>query len=228
MIRGAHYQDPSLFSSELVPSFGHSIKQGIGDFLLLFNQFLGDQWKIGNWEGMMKAAPELAMMARTTPDSTEPPQNMKEYDPEWGRVFADGSVGASCNHAQMLSQVKCPVLFTHHFRSEEPTIMHDHHFFLGAISDVQAKSVGELITAAGQQYTYKSFPEMGHIMHDQDPELFVKTIREWASTLPSEADVKKSGALTRMFFAPLRVTKNAGYAGAGIFKEFVVSAQFFS
>jgi hypothetical protein len=32
--------------------------------------------------------------------------------------------------------------------------------------------------------TYQSFPKMGHSMHGQDPELFAKTVVEWAATLP--------------------------------------------
>ena len=46
----------------------------------------------------------------------EPPQNLKEYDPEWGRAFWTGSVAASCDHERMLRSVKVPVLLTHHFR----------------------------------------------------------------------------------------------------------------
>jgi hypothetical protein len=96
----------------------------------------------------------------------------------------------------MLARVKCPVLFTHHFRSPEPTIMNDHQFYLCALSDAQAKRVGDLVTAAGQPFTYRSFPEKGHLMHDLDPELFVETIRERASTLPSEEDVRKQGVFS--------------------------------
>ena len=32
----------------------------------------------------------------------EPPQNLKEYDPEWGRAFWTGTVAASCDHERML------------------------------------------------------------------------------------------------------------------------------
>ena len=46
----------------------------------------------------------------------EPPQNLKEYDPEWARAFWTGTVAASCDHARMLASVKVPVLLTHHFR----------------------------------------------------------------------------------------------------------------
>jgi hypothetical protein len=41
-----------------------------------------------------------------------------------------------------------------------------------------------LIRSAGQEVTYKSFPQMGHSMHGQDPELFAATLVEWAKGLP--------------------------------------------
>lgn len=198
LIRGAVYEDPPLFSCELVPAFGDPIRQGIGDFLLLFNQFLGDQWKVGNWKGLLTTAPEIALAFGIDQDSVEPPQNLKEYDPEWGLAFAKGTVGASCDHAQMLAQVKCPVLFTHHFRASEPSILNGHQFNMGAISDIQAKRVGEIIKNAGQTFIYKSFPKMGHSMHDLDPELFANTIREWSTSLPSEEEVKKRGLFSEV------------------------------
>lgn len=47
----------------------------------------------------------------------------------------------------MLSAVKVPVLFTHHFRLvEEET-----GALMGAISDLQARQADKLITAAGQR-----------------------------------------------------------------------------
>ena len=192
MIRGALYEDPPLFKAELDPAFGTSIRQSIGDYLLLLNQYLGDQWKVGNWKGFIQDTSDWAKILGIE-EQAEPPQRFKEYDPEWGRAFADGSVSSSCDHLQMLSNVKCPVLLTHHFRASEPLMIRGHHLILAALSDEQAKIVGELISAAGQKFTYKSFPEMGHFMHDQDPQLFVDTVSEWATTLPSEEEEKKKG-----------------------------------
>ena len=71
-----------------------------------------------------------------------------------------------------------------------------HHFFRvvestghvqGALSDLQAKAVGELVTAAGQQFEYRRFPEMGHFMHAQDPALFARTLIDWTSSLGGSA-----------------------------------------
>src|SRR5215475_14192225 len=115
----AHYEDPPLFVSEVRPATGQGIRQGIGAVFHLWSTYLGDQWSIGDWEGAIAAAPDMLptwMHALFSPGETEPPQNMKEYDPEWGRAFWTGTVGASCDHEQMLRSVKVPVLFTHHQR----------------------------------------------------------------------------------------------------------------
>src|SRR4030095_6114452 len=103
-VRAAHYEDPPLFSSEVSPSCGPAIRQHIvGRMFGLFSKHLGDQWSVGDWDGLRAAGgmfPE------------EPPQNLKEYDPEWARAFTTGTVGANCDHARMLAGVKVPVLFT--------------------------------------------------------------------------------------------------------------------
>jgi pimeloyl-ACP methyl ester carboxylesterase len=184
VIRGAHYEDPPVFLSELDTTCGQSVRQGIGPMLGLWSKYLGDQWSIGDWEGMVAAAAgELpawlaglfALMA-----SDEPNQNMKEYDPEWARAFATGTVGAGCDHGRMLAQVKVPVLFTHHFRAVDEAS----GSLMGASSDLQAGRARELIEGAGQRCDYRSFPAMGHSMHGQDPALFTATLAEWADALP--------------------------------------------
>src|SRR3546814_19106308 len=90
----------------------------------LFSKYLGDQWSIGDWKGMQAAGPkELpAWLAAFQTPSDGPPQNLKEYDPEWGRAFWTGTVAASCDHARMLSSVKVPVLLTHHFRMVDEAV----------------------------------------------------------------------------------------------------------
>jgi pimeloyl-ACP methyl ester carboxylesterase len=192
-VRGAVYEDPPLFASELVPACGPSIRQAIGPVFALRSKWLGDQWTIGDWAGMQAAAPaELpapiaaavqGMAGRggggAAAGQGQPPQNLREYDPEWGRAFYYGTVGASCDHARMLAGVRVPVLFTHHFRAidaETGTLM-------GASSDLQASRVRELVTAAGQPVKYLSFPKMPHSMHGADPALFASTVTEWAATL---------------------------------------------
>lgn len=183
-VRGAHYEDPPLFASEVSPAVGQSIKQGIGHRFALMSKYLGDQWSVGDFAAMQAAAPQelpphLAALGRQAPGS-EPPQNLKEYDPGWATAFWTGTVGVNCDHARMLSAVKAPVLFTHHFR-----VVNDEGWLIGASSDVQAQRAVALIQAAGQEVTYKSFPQMGHSMHGQDPELFANTLTEWAKGLSS-------------------------------------------
>jgi pimeloyl-ACP methyl ester carboxylesterase len=183
LVQGAHYEDPPLFSSELNTSCGPSIKQGIGPIFAAFAKYLGDQWDVGDWQGLRaNAKNEIhAWMAAMAPSADAPPQNLKEYDPEWGRAFWTGTVAAACDHARMLRAVKVPVLFTHHFRHVDETS----GLLMGAISDVQARRVRELVEAAGQPFDYRSFPQMGHSMHGQDPPLFAKTLSDWALALPA-------------------------------------------
>jgi pimeloyl-ACP methyl ester carboxylesterase len=207
MLRGALYEDPPLFTSEVAPDRGPGIRQGIvGPMLALQNKYLGDQWTVGDEEGCAKAVEEA--MRATPPqivkaigkflpsfgeDLAARRQMMREYDPEWARAFMTGTVGASCDHARMLGAVKCPVLFTHHFRWIDGKTGR----LVGAISDLQVARVRELVTGAGQRFDYKSFPETGHMMHAHDPALFARTLTDWAATLPSESEVRNRGV-----FAP--------------------------
>ena len=185
-VRGALYEDPPLFSSEVNTSTGGSIRQGLGPLFALFNKYLGDQWSVNNWTGMRAAAatelpPWIAFLVESGPfgGTGGPPQSLKEYDPEWGRAFWTGTVAASCDHERMLASVKVPVLLTHHFRmNDEQT-----GGVRGAMSDEQAQRVRDLVTAAGQQVDYISLPTMGHMLHQQDPNLFVKVLTEWAVKL---------------------------------------------
>jgi len=192
-VRGAVYEDPPLFASETNPACGPSIRQGMGPVFAVWSKWLGDQWSVGDWAGSLRAIPRevppvllggLAAMAdaQSPPPGAEPPQNLREYDPEWARAFVTGTVGAGCDHAAMLASVRVPVLFTHHFRRVDPATGH----LLGAIADQQADRVRQLVEAAGQPFTYRSFPEMPHSMHGSDPELYARTVTDWASALPEQ------------------------------------------
>ena len=186
-VRAALWEDPPLFTSELHTTCGPSIQQAIGPIFALWSKYLGDQWSVGDWDGFVAAAPRelpprLAMLARAfgdTSSASEPPQNLKEYDPEWARAFATGTVAASCSHERMLASVKVPVLLTHHFRMLDEST----GGILGALADVQAARARELVAAAGQRIEYRSFPTMGHSMHGQDPKLFRDMLVEWVGTL---------------------------------------------
>ena len=79
----------------------------------------------------------------------------------------------------MLSAVKVPVLFTHHFWT---------------IDEATGSLVRRTLRRAGGSgpradrggraaVELPVVPAMGHSMHGQDPELFATTLGEWASTL---------------------------------------------
>jgi pimeloyl-ACP methyl ester carboxylesterase len=190
-VRAALWEDPPLFACEVTPAIGPGIGQAIGPMFATWHKWLGDQWSIGDWDGALRAMPtELptallrglaAMMPRDDAGAppTGPPQNLREYDPEWARAFVSGAATASCDHASMLARVRVPVLHTHHFRAVD----HDSGRLLGASSDDQARRAREIVTAAGGRIEYRSFPDMPHSMHEHDPKLFVETLTGWVSTL---------------------------------------------
>jgi len=193
-VRGTVLEDAPVFASEVTPSCGQSIRQGLGPMFALWSKWLGDQWTIGDWKGMQAALPKetppwmmtalIAMSIKTPgaapPSFDEPPQNMREYDPEWGRAFYAGTATVNCDHAHMLASARAPVLFTHHYRATDPgtgTVM-------GAVSDQQVGRARELVTHAGQPFEIMSFPGMAHSMHGQDPQLFTSTLTSWSQTIP--------------------------------------------
>jgi pimeloyl-ACP methyl ester carboxylesterase len=189
-IRAAVYEDPPLFASQTNPAVGQSIRQGIGPVFQLWHKWLGPQWSIGDYAGMRAAmSRELpvqmyAMLRGPAPAQSgeqvpAPPQNLREYDPEWGDAFVSGRVALTCDHEAMLAQVKVPVLFTHHFRAVDPATGN----LIGAISDVQAQYVGRLVEGTGNSFTYRSFPEMPHSMHGHDPALYADTVNDWLTGL---------------------------------------------
>lgn len=181
-LRGAVYEDPPLWGSTPNPLYGHSVRQSIGPLFRLQSIHLGDQWRLGNWEGLRKAlADDSSPIMRMINFPGEPPQNLKEYDPEWGRSFWEGTVAASCPHETMLSQVKVPVLLTHHARH----ILPDTGYVLGALSDLQAAKACELVTASGAAIEYVSMSDAAHALHFTDPKRFAKVVTDWAKKLPS-------------------------------------------
>ncbi len=181
----ACWEDPPFFSSETAPVVGPSIKDSIGPLFGMWAHYLGDQWSVGDWDGFVAAVPDeladwqahVALVVGTA----EPSQNLREYDPEWGKSFITGAFAASCPHHVMLSHVKVPVLFTHHFRMIDEAS----GGLIGACSDIQAGRVTQLVKGGGQSLTYKSFPMMGHSMHGQDPALFCETLIAWLSRFRS-------------------------------------------
>lgn len=172
MIRAAALEDAPLFAAEADPPFG--------PLWMLLHKHLGGQWSIGDWAGLYEAArhelpPGLSGILGTDPAT--PPRRLAEWDPEWGLAFTTRTAGASCDHARMLSAVRVPVLFMHNFRQVDEST----GALRGAISDAQARRAGDLVSAAGQRFDYRSFPDAAHRMHEADPARFVATLREWAA-----------------------------------------------
>ena len=180
-VLAALYEDPPLFASEVRPAVGPGIRQCIGPMFDLWSTFLGDQWSIGAWDAMREgSAARLPEHMRFIPVPDEPPQNLKEYDPEWGRSFWTGTVGAACDHERMLRSVKVPsVLLTHHMRITDDAS----GFLFGAMSDQQAQRVQDLLTGAGVDVQYRSFPDVGHSMHGDKPDLYVETLLDWVTSI---------------------------------------------
>ncbi|MFC5677929.1 alpha/beta fold hydrolase [Aeromicrobium endophyticum] len=182
-IRAALCEDTPFFASELVPAHGHSVRQAAGPAFELYRNFLGDQWSVADWDGFAaaaKASPSKIMSL--FPSSDEPPQNLKEYDPEWARAFFEGTVALHCPHDLMLSQVKTPILITHHARAVDP---HSGDL-LGALSDFQAERAQAIIESAGVPVEYASFPDALHMMHQFEPERFAEVLTSWVARLPAD------------------------------------------
>ncbi len=58
LVRAVYLEDAPIFSSELTPACGNGLHQSaVSNLFWLFSTYLGDQWSIGDWEGMLAAAP---------------------------------------------------------------------------------------------------------------------------------------------------------------------------
>ena len=71
------------------------------------------------------------------------------------------------------------MLLTHHMRIIDDAT----GFLFGAMSDQQAQRVQDLLTGAGVDVEYRSFPDVGHSMHGDKPELYVETLLDWVASL---------------------------------------------
>lgn len=170
-------EDPPFFAAEVRPAIGPGIRQAVGPVFHLWSTFLGDQWQVGAWDAMREAAPSfLPPHLAALPIAPEPPQHLKEYDPEWGRAFWEGSVSASCDHARMLAACRVErVLLTHHRRFWNS----DAGFLLGAMTDEQAKKARELLAGAGATVDYRSIPDVGHTLHAEQPRRYAQMLAAW-------------------------------------------------
>ena len=179
-VRGVHCEDAPFFASEVNPAYGHSIRQAAGPLFALMSRHLGDQWSIGDTEGLKAArAKDPYPLNQLLSHAPGTPQNIKEYDPEWSRAFVSGTVAVNCPHERMLASARTPMLYTHHMRSIDPAS----GALLGAASDFQVAKARELVTGAGQPFELVDAPDAGHSMHASEPERFAKILTDWAGRL---------------------------------------------
>ncbi|GAB16523.1 hypothetical protein GOEFS_004_00380 [Gordonia effusa NBRC 100432] len=190
-VRAVMLEDPPLFASEIRPPYGPGIWQGLGPMFAAWAKWLGPQWSIGDWDGMVKALPDELpedllpgigfMLGDGESDGAAPtpPQHLKEYDPEWGASWASGFANTGCEHEAVISQVRVPVLLTHHFRQINEETGH----LMGALSDLQAAQVRHIIEeVAGQEVTYVSL-DAPHTMHEPQPERYTDVLLDWVKKL---------------------------------------------
>lgn len=174
LIRATMLEDPALSGAPLEQFL-------VARMFSAFSEYLGDQWSIGDWPGFVKAVKTTMppMLAARPYDETSPPQMLKEYDPEWARAAIEGAKYDNFDRVRMLRAIKTPVLMTHHARGIEPQT----GLSIGAMTDEDANQVRECITSTGNRFDYHSFPEMGHFMHVQDPDLYARIVTDWVATL---------------------------------------------
>ena len=165
------------------PAIGPGIRQCIGPMFDLWSTYLGDQWSIGAWDAMRAAAPDAAArawMRRDRRSRDEPPQNLKEYDPEWGRAFWTGTVAAvvrpRADAAQRQGR-RCCSPTTSASSTTRPACCS------GRCPTSRPQRVQELLTEAGVARRVPLVPDVGHSMHGTGPELYVDTLLDWTATL---------------------------------------------
>jgi pimeloyl-ACP methyl ester carboxylesterase len=100
---------------------------------------------------------------------------------EFEKAIALLSKDFQVHAVDLRGQAKVPVLFTHHGPAIDPVTGQ----LAGAISDLQATKVREIVTAAGQAIEYVSLPDAAHAMHDADPARFGQVLTTWAKNLPA-------------------------------------------
>ena len=54
------------------------------------------------------------------------------------------------------------------------------------MTDEQAQRVQEILIGAGIKVTYRSFPDVGHAMHSEKPELYVETCSTGSRASPCD------------------------------------------
>ena len=177
----ALYEDPPLFASEVRPAIAPGIPQSIGPIFHLWSTYLGDQWSIGAWDAMGEAAstflPEhlqgvpFGRGAAAEPEGIRPRVGSGVLDRHGRRVVRSRTHAAQRQGRRRAADPP-------HAGGDEDT-----GFLFGAMSDQQADRVQALLRAPASTSTYRSFPDVGHSMHGERPELYVETLLDWVKSL---------------------------------------------
>jgi pimeloyl-ACP methyl ester carboxylesterase len=178
LVRAIQLENSPFFTSELAPNCGPGFRQMAASYgFELFATHLGDQWAVGDWKGLLSKVPAMAPEGA----GEEPPQNLKEFDPESARAFLSGAATSGCNQQQILQSVKTPVQFIHLHRATDP----ETGIVQGAITDFQVNYARSLVEKAGQRFDYRSLPDKGHTqgLHQEDAPLYASILKEWALAL---------------------------------------------
>lgn len=190
-IRAAMLEDPPLFASEATPPYGPGMRQTLGPLFQAWAKWLGDQWVIGDWDGLLRALPHelpaplqpaIGFMhgdGTTEGPSPMPLQRFREYDPEWARAWATDVANAGVDHREMLTCVSVPVLLTHHFHMVDPATGH----LIGAMTDLQARQAREHLESTGHPIEFVSL-DAPHTMHDPEAPRYVDLLTDWIQRLP--------------------------------------------
>ena len=100
-------------------------------------------------------------------------KGFSEWDIEFTRAFLDGSAVEGFDHAEMLKQVRCPMLLLHAnwFRTEDFGLV-------GAMDDEDVKRIRALV----RDFRYERI-DAGHLIHIDKPKLFIRQIVGFAQEL---------------------------------------------
>ena len=147
--------------------YGPGIRQCIGPMFDLWSTYLGDQWshrRLGR-DACRRTRRGCRSGMRCVPDAAdEPPQNLKEYDPEWGRAFWTGTVGAVLRPRADAAQRQGRRRAAH---PPLPPGRRDDGVPPGRDVRPAGPRVLDLLTGAGVAVDYRSFPDVGHSMHGE-------------------------------------------------------------
>ncbi|MFX1417188.1 MAG: alpha/beta fold hydrolase, partial [Promethearchaeota archaeon] len=95
------------------------------------------------------------------------------FDTDFSQAFLDGRVYDGLNHADALKRAKCPMILLH-----ANWLRHSDYGLVGAMDDNDAARAREI----APEMHFKRI-DSDHVIHSQNPELFVKEVEEFSALL---------------------------------------------